>query len=106
MYEVLSGTNYHLKTVVKFFYFRFYVIFEKMEGGSLLKAIESRSYLTEQEASVVIREVTSALNFLHKKGVKGKKFQVLCLPFVLLIFFCPLFSSWHLYVFDFLSPQE
>lgn len=47
---------------------RFYVIFEKMEGGSLLKAIERRCYLTEQEASLVVRDVASALNFLHKKG--------------------------------------
>lgn len=60
---------------------RFYVIFEKMEGGSLLKAIESRSYLTEQEASVVIREVTSALNFLHKKGIAHRDLKpenILC----------------------------
>ena len=48
---------------------RFFVIFEKMEGGSLLKAIERRCYLTEQEASLVIRDVASALNFLHKKGM-------------------------------------
>lgn len=65
---------------------RFFVIFEKMEC-SLLKAIERRSYLTEQEASVVVKDVASALSFLHKKGIAHRDLKpenILCSSAVLL----------------------
>ena len=47
---------------------RFYLIFEKMYGGALLQHIEQRKTFTEQEASQVIRDIASALCFLHNKG--------------------------------------
>ncbi len=47
---------------------RFYLVFEKMEGGTLLANIERRATLTEQEASLVVRDIAKALHFLHEKG--------------------------------------
>ena len=49
---------------------RFYLIFEKMEGGTLLANTERRGQLTEREASLVIRDIAKALDFLHQKGKK------------------------------------
>lgn len=40
-----------------------------MEGGTLLDCILRRDHLTEQEASLIIRDIAKGLNFLHKKGV-------------------------------------
>lgn len=40
-----------------------------MSGGSLLETIESRGHLTEQEASLVIRDIAKALSHLHGKGI-------------------------------------
>lgn len=60
---------------------RFYMVFEKMEGGSLLETIERRGHLTEQEASMVIREIAKALDYLHKKGIAHRDLKpenILC----------------------------
>ncbi|KAJ7386615.1 MAP kinase-interacting serine/threonine-protein kinase 1 [Desmophyllum pertusum] len=48
---------------------KFYLIFEKMRGGPLLKYIEKKIAFTEKEASLVVRDIASALDFLHKKGI-------------------------------------
>ncbi|XP_013793281.2 MAP kinase-interacting serine/threonine-protein kinase 2-like [Limulus polyphemus] len=48
---------------------RFYLVFEKVKGGPLLAHLEKRVYFTEHEASLVIRDVASALKFLHHKGI-------------------------------------
>merc|ERR1712117_364496 len=47
---------------------RFYLIFEKVSGGQLLDHIQTRKFFTEQEAAYIIRDVASALEFLHSKG--------------------------------------
>lgn len=60
---------------------RFYVVFEKMEGGSLLDCIIQRGRLTEEEASLVIRDVARGLAFLHKKGIAHRDLKpenILC----------------------------
>lgn len=36
--------------------------------GSILAHIHKRRYFSEQEASVVVQEIASALDFLHNKG--------------------------------------
>ena len=46
---------------------KFYVVFEKMEGGPLLNHIERRGHLTEQEASLIVKDIATALDFLHSK---------------------------------------
>jgi MAP kinase interacting serine/threonine kinase len=60
---------------------KFYLVFEKMEGGTLLDCILSRGHLTEREASLVIRDIASGLDFLHKKGIAHRDLKpenILC----------------------------
>ncbi|XP_035755654.1 MAP kinase-interacting serine/threonine-protein kinase 2, partial [Egretta garzetta] len=40
----------------------------KMRGGSILTHIHRRRHFNELEASVVVRDIASALHFLHNKG--------------------------------------
>lgn len=47
---------------------RFYLVFEKINGGQLLARIQERNHFTEREASQIIHDLASALQFLHKKG--------------------------------------
>ncbi|XP_062816497.1 MAP kinase-interacting serine/threonine-protein kinase 2 isoform X1 [Anolis carolinensis] len=47
---------------------RFYLVFEKMRGGSILTHIHRRRHFNELEASGVVRDIASALHFLHNKG--------------------------------------
>jgi len=59
----------------------FHMVFEKMEGGSLLETVERRGHLTEQEASLVIRDIAKALDYLHKKGIAHRDLKpenILC----------------------------
>jgi len=60
---------------------KFYLVFEKMEGGTLLDCILRRGHLTEQEASLVVRDIASGLDFLHKKGIAHRDLKpenILC----------------------------
>jgi len=60
---------------------RFYLIFEKVSGGQLLDHIQRRDDFTEQEAASIIRDVASALDFLHQKGIAHRDLKpenVLC----------------------------
>lgn len=47
---------------------KFYLVFEKVNGGQLLSRIQERIHFSEREASQIVKEIASALNFLHKKG--------------------------------------
>ena len=60
---------------------RFYLIFEKVSGGQLLDHIQTRKYFTEREAASIVRDVASALEFLHSKGIAHRDLKpenVLC----------------------------
>ncbi|KAL5022554.1 hypothetical protein ScPMuIL_001709 [Solemya velum] len=60
---------------------RFYLVFEKMKGGTLLANIERRGHLSEREAGLVIRDITKALDFLHTKGIAHRDLKpenILC----------------------------
>ncbi|XP_072757627.1 MAP kinase-interacting serine/threonine-protein kinase 1 [Anoplolepis gracilipes] len=48
---------------------KFYLVFEKINGGQLLNRIQERVHFTEREASQIVKEIASALDFLHKKGI-------------------------------------
>lgn len=53
---------------------KFYLVFEIIKGGPLLAHIQKRIHFTENEASTIIRDIASALKFLHHKGIahRGK----------------------------------
>jgi len=60
---------------------RFYLVFEKINGGQLLDHIQNRVRFTEKEASYVIKDLASAVQFLHKKGIAHRDLKpenVLC----------------------------
>jgi len=59
----------------------FYLVFEKMNGGPLLKHIQERVHFTEREASHVVAQLASALQFLHQKGIAHRDLKpenILC----------------------------
>lgn len=60
---------------------RFYLVFEKVNGGPLLSHIQKRSHLTEREASHIVRDIASALQHMHKKGIAHRDLKpenILC----------------------------
>lgn len=60
---------------------RFYLVFEKMPGGTLLSNIEQRGHLSELEASLIVKCIAEALNFLHSKGIAHRDLKpenILC----------------------------
>ncbi|XP_057565253.1 MAP kinase-interacting serine/threonine-protein kinase 2 isoform X3 [Hippopotamus amphibius kiboko] len=60
---------------------RFYLVFEKMRGGSILSHIHQRRHFNELEASMVVQDVASALDFLHNKGIAHRDLKpenILC----------------------------
>ncbi|KAK3857384.1 hypothetical protein Pcinc_036363 [Petrolisthes cinctipes] len=60
---------------------KFYLVFEKIYGGPLLSHIQRRSHFTEAEASMVIKDLASALQFLHSKGIAHRDLKpenILC----------------------------
>uniref|UniRef100_A0A8D0H4Q7 MAPK interacting serine/threonine kinase 2 n=1 Tax=Sphenodon punctatus TaxID=8508 RepID=A0A8D0H4Q7_SPHPU len=60
---------------------RFYLVFEKMRGGSILTHIHRRRHFNELEASMVVQDIASALNFLHNKGIAHRDLKpenILC----------------------------
>lgn len=69
IFSMCSG-NEHILNLVEYFEEEehFYLVFDKMAGGTLLGNIESRGHLSEREASLVVKEIAKALDFLHGKG--------------------------------------
>ncbi|KAJ9592088.1 hypothetical protein L9F63_001374, partial [Diploptera punctata] len=60
---------------------RFYLVFEKVNGGPLLTRIQEHNHFTEREASQIIRDLASALQFLHVKGIAHRDLKpenILC----------------------------
>uniref|UniRef100_T1ILK5 Protein kinase domain-containing protein n=1 Tax=Strigamia maritima TaxID=126957 RepID=T1ILK5_STRMM len=69
--------------MIEFFeeYDRFYVVFEKINGGPLLAHIQKRVHFTEKEASLIVKDLAEALQFLHKKGIAHRDLKpenILC----------------------------
>ncbi|CAD7671894.1 unnamed protein product [Nyctereutes procyonoides] len=61
---------------------RFYSVFEKLRGGSILAHLQKQKRFNEPEASRVVRGVAAALDFLHTRGVAHhlKPENILCDP--------------------------
>ncbi|KAF4086319.1 hypothetical protein AMELA_G00105500 [Ameiurus melas] len=60
---------------------RFYLVFEKLRGGSVLTHIHRRQHFSEQEVSAVVQDIASALHFLHSKGMAHRDLKpenILC----------------------------
>lgn len=60
---------------------RFYVVFEKMDGGPLLSHIQNKKFFTEREASMVVKDIAVALKFLHDNGISHRDLKpdnILC----------------------------
>ncbi|XP_072245274.1 MAP kinase-interacting serine/threonine-protein kinase 2b [Leuresthes tenuis] len=60
---------------------KFYLVFEKLRGGSVLAQIHKRQHFSEQEASVIVYDIASALDFLHNKGMAHRDLKpenILC----------------------------
>ncbi|XP_069088837.1 MAP kinase-interacting serine/threonine-protein kinase 1 [Pleurodeles waltl] len=60
---------------------RFYLVFEKLRGGSILSHIQRRKHFNEREASKVVKDIATALNFLHTKGIAHRDLKpenILC----------------------------
>lgn len=47
---------------------KFYLVFDRLQGGTLFEQIQKRGHFTEMEASEIIRNLADALAFLHHKG--------------------------------------
>ncbi|KAL2089945.1 hypothetical protein ACEWY4_014633 [Coilia grayii] len=59
----------------------FYLVFEKLKGGSILTHIQNRKHFDEREASRVVRDIAQALDFLHTKGIAHRDLKpenILC----------------------------
>ncbi|XP_065173994.1 MAP kinase-interacting serine/threonine-protein kinase 1 isoform X2 [Atheta coriaria] len=60
---------------------KFYLVFEKINGGQLLRRIQEHKYFSEAAAAEIVREVASALSFMHAKGIAHRDLKpenILC----------------------------
>lgn len=63
----------HFSMIFKMYFWTFqahtYLVLELLEGGELLQRIRRQNRFTETEASRIMRQLVSAVNFMHSHGV-------------------------------------
>lgn len=60
---------------------KFYLVFEKINGGALLSRIQEHICFSEHEAALIIKEIALSLDFIHKKGIAHRDLKpenILC----------------------------
>lgn len=60
---------------------KFYLVFEKINGGPLLARIQQHICFSEHDAAQIIKEIASGLDFLHKRGIAHRDLKpenILC----------------------------
>lgn len=60
---------------------KFFLVFEKINGGPLLRRIQEHICFSEHDAAQIIKEIASGLDFLHKKGIAHRDLKpenILC----------------------------
>ncbi|XP_075145564.1 MAPK interacting serine/threonine Lk6 kinase isoform X2 [Haematobia irritans] len=60
---------------------KFYLVFEKINGGALLTRIQEHICFSEHEAALIIKEIALSLDFIHKKGIAHRDLKpenILC----------------------------
>ncbi|XP_031351861.1 MAP kinase-interacting serine/threonine-protein kinase 1-like isoform X3 [Photinus pyralis] len=60
---------------------KFYLVFEKVNGGQLLRRIQEHKFFSEAAAAEIIQEIASALSFMHGKGIAHRDLKpenILC----------------------------
>jgi serine/threonine protein kinase len=55
---------------------KIYIVMELMTGGELFDYVVQKGTLTEEEASRIVRMVTSALVYMHSKNVIHRDLKV------------------------------
>lgn len=48
---------------------KIYLVMELMSGGELFDYVVQKGTLTEEEASLIVRKVTSAIVFMHQQNI-------------------------------------
>lgn len=55
---------------------KIYIVMELMEGGELFDYVVQKGTLNEEEASKIVRRVTSALVYMHSKNIVHRDLKV------------------------------
>jgi len=61
---------------------KFYLIFEKAQGGHLLNQIQQRIKFSEKDAAIIMAKLANALKYLHSRGIAHRDLKpenILCM---------------------------